>query len=83
MSQNYDPYHLKSPTIYLVKNVVFLVIVALVAAILSTRIITFFWANPFITSLIFLTLFIGIFLSFRQIIRLFPEVKWVHEMVQA
>ena len=27
MSQNYDPYHLKSPTIYLVKNVVFLVIV--------------------------------------------------------
>ena len=38
MSQNYDPYHLKSPTIYLVKNVVFLVIVALVAAILSTRI---------------------------------------------
>ena len=34
MSQNYDPYHLKSPTIYLVKNVVFLVIVALVGAIL-------------------------------------------------
>ena len=28
MSQNYDPYHLKSPTIYLLKMVVFLVIVA-------------------------------------------------------
>ena len=53
---------------------------ALVAAILFTNIVTFFWANPFINSLIFLSLFVGIFLSFRQIIRLFPEVKWVNSL---
>src|SRR3569623_1966852 len=80
MSQNYDPYHLKSPTIYLVNNVVFLVIVALVAAILSNRIITFFWANPFINSLIILVAATGIVLSFRQIMRLFPEIKRVHSI---
>lgn len=80
MTQGYDPYHLSSPTVYLVKIVIFLVLVALVAAILFSTIITFFWANPFINSLIFLTLAIGIFLSFRQVFRLFPEVKWVNSL---
>jgi len=80
MTQGYDPYHLASPTVYLVKILIFLVLVALVAAILFSTIITFFWANPFINSLIFLTLGIGIFLSFRQIFRLFPEVKWVNSL---
>jgi hypothetical protein len=80
MSQNYDPYHLKSPTIYLVKNVVFLIIVALVGAILWQQILKFFLANPFINSLIVIVAATGILLSFRQIIRLFPEIKWVNSM---
>ncbi len=80
MTQGYDPYHLASPTVYLIKILIFLIIVALVGAILATTIVTFFWANPFINSLIFFTLFIGIFLSFRQIYRLFPEVKWVNSL---
>ncbi|MBD8066900.1 flagellar motor protein MotA [Devosia sp. PTR5] len=80
MTQGYDPYHLGSPAVYLVKIVIFLVLVALVAAILFSTIVTFFWANPFINSLIFFTLAIGIFLSFRQVARLFPEVKWVNSL---
>jgi hypothetical protein len=80
MTQNYDPYHLKSPTIYLVKIVVFLVIVALVGAILWAEIVRFFLANPFINSLIVLVAFIGVVLSFRQVMRLFPEIKWVNSM---
>lgn len=80
MTQGYDPYHLASPTVYLVKILIFLVLVGLVAAILFTNILTFFWANPFINSMIFIALFIGIFLSFRQIFRLFPEVKWVNSL---
>ena len=80
MSQSYDPYHLKSPTIYLLKMVVFLVIVALVVAILSQSVITFFWANPFINSLIILVAATGVVLSFRQVMRLFPEIKWVNSM---
>ena len=80
MTQGYDPYHLASPTVYLIKIVIFLIIVALVAAIISPQIIQFFWANPFINGLIVFTLVVGVFLSFRQIIRLFPEVKWVNSL---
>ena len=80
MSQTYDPYHLKSPTIYLLKMVVFLLIVALVIAILIQSVVTFFWANPFINSLIILVAATGVVLSFRQVMRLFPEIKWVNSM---
>jgi hypothetical protein len=80
MATSYDPYNLASPFVYLVKIVIFLILVALLAVILFPTIVIFFWANPFINSLIFLTLFIGIFLSFRQIMRLFPEVKWVNSI---
>ena len=80
MSQTYDPYRLASPAVYLVKIVIFLVLVALVAAILANQLLIFFWANPFINSLILLTLFIGIILSFRQVMRLFPEINWVNSL---
>ncbi|GHA38050.1 hypothetical protein GCM10007989_37460 [Devosia pacifica] len=80
MTQRYDPYQLSSPTVYLIKMVIFLVLVALVAAILFTTLVTFFWANAFINSLILFTLAVGIFLSFRQVMRLFPEVKWVNSL---
>jgi hypothetical protein len=80
MTQGYDPYHLASPTVYLIKILIFLVLVGLVGAILATTIVSFFWANPFINSMIFFALGVGIFLSFRQIFRLFPEVKWVNSL---
>ena len=80
MSQNYDPYRLASPVVYLVKIIIFLVLVALVAVILSSQLLVFFWANPFINSLILLTLGIGIILSFRQVIRLMPEIRWVNSL---
>ena len=80
MTQGYDPYRLATPTVYLIKMLIFLVIVALVGAILGTTLIEFFWANPFINAMILFTLIIGIFLSFRQVTRLFPEVKWVNSL---
>jgi len=80
MTQSYDPYRLASPTVYLIKSLVFLVLAALVGAILTNQIVSFFWASPFINSMIFIVLAIGIFLSFRQIIRLFPEVRWVNAL---
>ncbi|MGV8831355.1 MAG: flagellar motor protein MotA [Devosia sp.] len=80
MTQGYDPYHLASPTVYLIKILIFLVLVVLVGAILFTTITTFFWANPFINTMIFFALAIGIFLSIRQVVRLFPEVKWVNSL---
>lgn len=80
MSESYDPYHLKSPLIYLIKMLVFLVLVILVGLILSRELMSAFWSNPFINGLILLVLVIGILLSFRQVLRLFPEVKWVNSL---
>jgi hypothetical protein len=80
MSQSYDPYRLASPTVYLVKIVIFLVLVGLVGAILFNQLVVFFWANPFINGLILFVAFIGIVMSFRQVLRLYPEVKWVNSL---
>lgn len=80
MSDSYDPYHLASPFVYLLKNTVFLVLVFLVGLILAPQLLSAFWSNPFINSLILVVLLIGIVLSFRQIIRLFPEIRWVNSL---
>ena len=82
MSQSYDPYHLASPTVYLVKIVIFLVLIGLVVAILFNQLVIFFWANPFINSLIIFVAVIGVILSFRQVLRLYPEVRWVNSLQQ-
>lgn len=80
MSDSYDPYHLASPTVYLIKMIVFLILIALLGVILSPQLLDAFWSNPFINSLILFVLAIGILLSFRQVVRLFPEVRWVNSL---
>lgn len=80
MTQSYDPYHLSSPLVYLIKMVIFLVLVAMVAIIILPQLLTAFWSSPFINGLILFALLVGIVLSFRQVIRLFPEVHWVNSL---
>lgn len=80
MAQQYDPYHLASPTVYLLKMIIFLILVGLIGVVLSPYLFEFFEANPFINGLIILVLIVGIVLSFRQVIRLFPEVSWVNSL---
>jgi hypothetical protein len=46
--------------------------------VLYRQIITAFFANPGLNALIGLVLLIGIILSFRQVVRLYPEVAWVN-----
>ena len=69
---------LSSPRIFLVRMLVFLVLCALVMVVLYRQIITAFFANPGLNALIGAVLLIGIILSFRQVIRLYPEVAWVN-----
>ncbi|NOZ32327.1 MAG: flagellar motor protein MotA [Alphaproteobacteria bacterium] len=80
MSQTYDPYHLAGPTVYLIKKIIFLILVGLLGAALYQQIVDFFWSNPFINGLILFVLGIGIVLSFRQVIRLYSEVAWVNSL---
>jgi hypothetical protein len=69
---------LSSPRIFLVRMLVFLVLCSLLLVVLYKQIITAFFANPGLNALIGLVLLIGIILSFRQVIRLYPEVAWVN-----
>src|SRR6201992_16729 len=69
---------LAPPRIFLVRMLVFLVLCGLIAVVLYKQIITAFFANPGLNALIGLVLLVGIILSFRQVIRLYPEVSWVN-----
>ncbi len=69
---------LSSPRIFVVRMLVFLVLCALVMVVLYKQIVTAFFANPGLNALIGAVLAIGIILSFRQVIRLYPEVAWVN-----
>jgi hypothetical protein len=69
---------LSSPRIFLVRMLVFLVLCSLILFVLYKQIIVAFFANPGLNALIGAVLLIGIILSFRQVIRLYPEVSWVN-----
>lgn len=69
---------LSSPSVFLVRMLVFLVLCTLVGVVLYKQIIQAFFANPGLNALIGAVLFIGIVLTFRQVIRLYPEVSWVN-----
>ncbi len=80
MAVEIDPYKLSSPRIYLVRMVVFLILVGFLALILNEQIAKDFKGNPALNSLIFFVLFVGIVLALRQVIRLFREVRWVNAL---
>jgi hypothetical protein len=69
---------LSSPRIFLVRMLVFLVLCSLLLVVLYKQIMLAFFANPGLNALIGAVLLIGIILSFRQVIRLYPEVAWVN-----
>jgi hypothetical protein len=80
MAVEIDPYKLSSPRLYLVRMVVFLILVGFVALILNEQIAKDFKGNPGLNALIFFVLFVGIVLALRQVIRLFREVRWVNAL---
>ena len=69
---------LSSPRIFLVRMLVFLVLCVLVMVVLYKQIVVAFFANPGLNALIGAVLLIGTILSFRQVLRLYPEVAWVN-----
>ncbi|GLK77215.1 hypothetical protein GCM10008171_24690 [Methylopila jiangsuensis] len=73
-----DPYKLSSPRVFLLRMVIFLALAGFAALMLHEPIAKAFFANAGLNGLIFAVLFIGILLAFRQVVRLFPEVRWVN-----
>ncbi|RTL52234.1 MAG: flagellar motor protein MotA [Bradyrhizobiaceae bacterium] len=69
---------LSSPRIFLVRMLVFLILCSLIFVVLYKQIWAAFLANPGLNALICAVLLIGIILSFRQVLRLYPEVSWIN-----
>jgi predicted RNase H-like HicB family nuclease len=78
MARDIDPFKLSSPRIYLIRMLVFLILGALLVVVLYKQILAAFMANPGLNGVIVAVLVIGILLSFRQVIRLYPEINWVN-----
>jgi hypothetical protein len=65
------------PIGYLIRMLVFLVLVGAAASLLSPVLLTAFNNNPVLNSLILLILLLGILWNLQQVMRLRPEVTWV------
>jgi hypothetical protein len=69
---------LSPPGVFLVRMFVFVALVSLVAAILSKELLTSFNTNPFLNGGIIGVLLVGVIYMFGQVLRLFPEIRWVN-----
>jgi hypothetical protein len=78
MVRELDPLKLTSPRIFLLRMLVFVVIVGTIVGVLRKQIEIAFMANPALNGLIILVLLIGVGLALRQILRLYPEIAWVN-----
>jgi len=75
-----SPLHrtLTPPGVFLIRMLIFLTLVAFLAAILHKQLILSFMNNPGLNGLIVAVLCLGILYAFRQVVRLYPEIRWVN-----
>ncbi len=69
---------LTPPGVFLLRMLIFLTLVGFLAAILHEQLTAAFITNPGLNGLIVGVLFLGIVYAFRQVIRLYREIKWVN-----
>ncbi len=69
---------LSSPQVFMWRMFLFVVLAGLLAATLQAQIITNFEANRYLNSLIIGVMAIGIIYTFQQVLRLYPEIRWVN-----
>ena len=81
MAPDSDLRLLTSPRIFLVGMAAFLILVGFVVLILYKQIALAFGANPGLNGLIVGVLAIGSLFAFRQVFRLFREIRWVNSLV--
>jgi len=74
---------LSRPQRHLFRMLVFLILSGFIIFILHKQIIKAFMSNPSLNGLIIFVLIIGIMLALRQVLRLFPEVRWINALAQS
>ena len=78
MATEREQRRISPPRIYLLRMLVFLVLVGFIALILYRQILVAFNANPGLNAVIIGVMAIGIILALRQVWRLFSEARWVN-----
>ena len=69
---------LTPPGVFLLRMLIFLALVGFLGAILNEQLRDAFMTNPGLNGLIVATMLFGILYAFRQVIRLYPEIRWVN-----
>jgi biopolymer transport protein ExbB/TolQ len=71
------------PTSYLIRMILFCLVVYGGVAAISLQLARFYMANPVINTVIVLVEIFGVFWNLRQVLRLYPEVAWVEDFRRA
>jgi hypothetical protein len=69
---------LELPKVYLVRMLVFMLVVTILAVVLFPHMERAFMANPGLNAVIIGALLLGVVYSFRMVWRLWPEINWVN-----
>jgi hypothetical protein len=69
---------LSTPGMYMWRMFVFLVLVGLLVAVLQRQLWEAMMNNPGLNFLILLVLAAGVLYAFQQVLRLYPEIRWVN-----
>jgi hypothetical protein len=69
---------LNPPGVFLLRMTIFLILVAFLAAVLFDQLKSSLLTNPGLNGLIVGVLFLGIVYAFRQVMRLYPEIRFVN-----
>src|SRR5262247_2543588 len=69
---------LSTPGLYLWRMFVFLVLVGMLVAVLHTQLWQAMLNNPGLNLLICVVMVAGILYAFQQVVRLYPEIRWVN-----
>ncbi|HMN36449.1 MAG TPA: flagellar motor protein MotA [Hyphomicrobium sp.] len=69
---------LTPPGVFLLRMTIFLTLIGFLAAILFEQLKRSWMTNPGLNGLIIGVLAFGVLFAFRQVIRLYPEIRWVN-----
>ncbi len=69
---------LNTPGGFLRGMLIFIMLIGFLVAIVGKELLTAFWNNPALNGLIVAVLLVGILRALGQVIRLYPEVRWVN-----
>jgi hypothetical protein len=68
---------MSSPRRYLIRMTIFVIVVAIVAAVLAPGVSSAFLSNPALNSVILCATLFGIVFCFRAVLNLAPDIRWI------